>query len=134
MSRRHLWKYSGDPRCEDLLQVVRADLHLHRLSGCGRLVTRCSGPPPLCSVRGGGQLDLWKVRPPSPRTVLLFYCQVSLLHMALCGRLDLHLQHPPPGHHQHGQIHSRHPPRHLPQHHDWKEVLYNLFISLLNII
>ena len=40
MSRRHLRQYSGDPRSQDLLQVVRADLHLHRVPGCGRLVAR----------------------------------------------------------------------------------------------
>ena len=40
MSRRDLRQYSGDPRSQDLLQVVRADLHLHRVPGSGRLVTR----------------------------------------------------------------------------------------------
>ena len=48
--------------------------------------------------------------------------EAAVLHVAVGGRVDLHLQHPPPRHHLHGQIHRRHPPRHLPQHHDRQEV------------
>ena len=62
------------------------------------------------------------------------YYQVPLLHMALCGRVDLHLQHPPPGHHQHGQIHRRHPPSHLSQHHDGQKVSIYLFIIKYHVM
>ena len=67
MSHRHLREHPGDPRRQDLLQAVRPDLHLHRVPGCGRPLARSPRPPSLCSLRGGGQLDLWKVSlPPSP--------------------------------------------------------------------
>ena len=56
---------------------------------------------------GGGQLDIR---------------EASLLHVALSGRVDLHLEHPAPGDHLHGPVHRRDPPRHLPQHHDWQAV------------
>ena len=107
MSRGNLREHPGDHRCQDLLQAVRSHLHLHRVPGSGRPVAGRPGPASLRSQRGGGQMDLW---------------QVPLLHLAVCGRVDLHLLHPPPRHHQHGQIHRSHPPRHLPQHHDWQEV------------
>ena len=42
--------------------------------------------------------------------------------MALSGRVDLHLEHPPPGDHLHGSLHRRDPPRDLPQHHDRQAV------------
>ena len=61
----------------------------------------------LIDCVGGGQLGVW---------------EAAVLHVAVGGRVDLHLEHPPPRHHLHGQIHRRHPPRHLPQHHDRQEV------------
>ena len=42
--------------------------------------------------------------------------------MALSGRVDLHLEHPPPGDHLDGSLHRRDSPRHLPQHHDRQAV------------
>ena len=64
---------------------------------------------PLISLTptGGGQLDLR---------------EASLLHVAFSRRVDVHLEHPPPRHHLHGPLHRRHPPRHIPQHHDRQAV------------
>ena len=74
MSHRHLREHPGDPGRQDLLQAVRPHLHLHRVTGRGRPLARSSRPPSLCSLRGGGQLDLWKVRPPSPPHCVALCC------------------------------------------------------------
>ena len=72
MSRRHLREHPGDPGRQDLLQAVRPYLHLHRVPGCGRPLARSPRPPSLRSLRGGGQLDLRKVRKPPPLHVSIF--------------------------------------------------------------
>ena len=114
MSRGHLREYSCNHRCQDLLQALRTYLHLHRVTRCGGLAAGRVGVAPLRSVRGGGQLDIR---------------EVSLLHVALRGCLDLHLLHLAPRHYQYGQIHRRHPPSHLPKHHDRQEVkFYTVYI------
>ena len=59
------------------------------------------------STAGGGELDIRAV---------------PLLPVAVGGRVDLHRLHPAPGGDQHGPLHRRHPPRHLPQHHDRNQV------------
>ena len=62
---------------------------------------------PQTSSTGGGQLDIR---------------EASLLHVAVGGRVDLHLEHPPPGDHLDGSLHRRDSSRHLPQHHDRQAV------------
>ena len=72
MSRRHLRQHPGDPRRQDLLQALRADLHVHRVPRRGRPAPRCPRPPSLRRLRGGGQLDLRKVSKPPPLRVSIF--------------------------------------------------------------
>ena len=87
MSRRHLREHPGDPGRQDLLQAVRPHLHLHRIPGCGRPLARSPRPPSLCRLRGGGQLDLWKVRLPPPPCVAILLSGISASYGSVwtCG-------------------------------------------------
>ena len=100
-------EYSGDHRYQVLPQAEEPHPPAHPVPGHGGPVAGHPGPPHVSCVRGAGYLGVW----PAP-----------LLHLADHGHVDLHLLHPQPGGHQHGQVHSSHPGSQVPHHHHTQEV------------